>query len=162
MSKHAKIKLRDPDGSGEMIDTTVGRVVFNEIVPDGVPFVNKVLTKKNMRPVISEILSTSGFKETADFLDNMKHLGFEESTVSGITFSLSDIVVPGKKEDLIEEADQEVDKARGNYQMGFITDNERYNQVIDIWTQTNNRVSEVLFESLKEHREGLQPDLYDG
>ncbi len=157
VSKHAKIKLRSPDGSGEMIDTTVGRVVFNEIVPDGVPFVNKVLTKKNMRPVISEILSTSGFKETADFLDNMKHLGFEESTVSGITFSLSDIVVPGKKEDLIEEADQEVDKARGNYQMGFITDNERYNQVIDIWTQTNNRVSEVLFESLKEHREGFNP-----
>jgi DNA-directed RNA polymerase subunit beta' len=157
VSKHAKIKLRDPDGSGEMIDTTVGRVIFNEIVPDGVPFFNKVLTKKNMRPVISEILKTSGFKETADFLDDMKRFGFEEATVSGITFSLSDIVVPNKKEELIEEADQEVDKARGNYQMGFITDNERYNQVIDIWTQTNNRVSEVLFESLKEHKEGFNP-----
>jgi DNA-directed RNA polymerase subunit beta' len=157
VSKHAKIKLRDPDGSAEMIDTTVGRVIFNEIVPDGVPFFNKVLTKKNMRPVISEILKTSGFKETADFLDDMKRFGFEEATVSGITFSLSDIVVPNKKEELIEEADQEVDKARGNYQMGFITDNERYNQVIDIWTQTNNRVSEVLFESLKEHKEGFNP-----
>ena len=157
VSKHAKIKLRDPDGSGEMIDTTVGRVVFNEIVPDGVPFINKVLTKKTMRPVISEILKTAGFKATADFLDDMKRLGFEESTVSGITFSLSDIVVPGRKEELIEEADEEVEKARGNYQMGFITDNERYNQVIDIWTQTNNRVSEVLFESLKEHKEGFNP-----
>jgi DNA-directed RNA polymerase subunit beta' len=132
-------------------------VLFNEIVPDGVEYINKVLTKKNMRPVISDILSTSGFKETADFLDDMKRFGFEEATVSGITFSLSDIVVPDKKEKLIEEADQEVDKARGNYQMGFITDNERYNQVIDIWTQTNNRVSEVLFESLKEHREGFNP-----
>jgi DNA-directed RNA polymerase subunit beta' len=157
VAKHAKIKLRDPDGSGEMLDTTVGRVLFNEIVPDGVEYINKVLTKKNMRPVISDILSTSGFKETADFLDDMKRFGFEEATVSGITFSLSDIVVPNKKEKLIEEADQEVDKARGNYQMGFITDNERYNQVIDIWTQTNNRVSEVLFESLKEHREGFNP-----
>ncbi len=157
VAKHAKIKLRDPDGSGEILDTTVGRVLFNEIVPDGVEYINKVLTKKNMRPVISDILSTSGFKETADFLDDMKRFGFEEATVSGITFSLSDIVVPDKKEKLIEEADQEVDKARGNYQMGFITDNERYNQVIDIWTQTNNRVSEVLFESLKEHREGFNP-----
>jgi DNA-directed RNA polymerase subunit beta' len=157
VSKHAKIKLRDPDGSGEMIETTVGRVIFNEIVPDGVPFINKVLTKKNMRPVISEILKTSGFKETADFLDDMKRFGFEEATVSGITFSLSDIVVPGRKEELIDEADEEVEKARGNYQMGFITDNERYNQVIDIWTQTNNRVSEVLFESLKEHKQGFNP-----
>jgi DNA-directed RNA polymerase subunit beta' len=157
VSKHAKIKLRDPDGSGEMVETTVGRVIFNEIVPDGVPFINRVLTKKNMRPVISEILKTSGFKETADFLDNMKQFGFEEATVSGITFSLSDIVVPDRKEELIDEADEEVDKARGNYQMGFITDNERYNQVIDIWTQTNNRVSEVLFESLKEHKEGFNP-----
>ncbi len=154
---HAKIKLRDPDGSGEILDTTVGRVLFNEIVPDGVSYINKVLTKKNMRPVIGEVLDVAGFKETADFLDNMKRLGFEEATTSGITFSLSDIIVPDRKEELIEEANAEVDKARNNYNMGFITDNERYNQVIDIWTQTNNRVSEVLFETLKEHRNGFNP-----
>ena len=157
VSKHAKVKLRDPDGSGEMIDTTVGRVLFNEILPDGMEYVNKVLTKKNMRPVISEVLEISGFEETAQFLDDMKHLGFEESTVSGLTFSLSDIVVPEKKQDLVEEASEKVEQAQGNYNMGFITDSERYNQVIDIWTQTNNRVSEVLYETLEEHKEGFNP-----
>ena len=157
VSKHAKIELRDPDGSGGIIETTVGRVIFNEIVPDGVPFINQVLTKKNMRPVIGNILKTAGFKATADFLDNMKRLGFEESTVSGMTFSLSDIIVPDKKRELLEEASDEVDVARSNYNMGVITDNERYNQVIDIWTQTNNRVSEVLFETLKEDRNGFNP-----
>jgi len=155
VAEHAKIKLRDPDGSGEMIDTTVGRVLFNEIVPEGVSFVNEVLTKKNMRPIIARILKETDFKQTSDFLDDMKKLGFGRSTTSGITFSLSDIVVPDEKNELIEEADEEVQKARNNYSMGFITDNERYNQVIDIWTQTNNRVSQVLFNSLKEHREGF-------
>jgi len=155
VAEHAKIKLRDPDGSGEMLDTTVGRVLFNEIVPEGVGFVNEVLTKKNMRPIIGRILKATDFKRTSDFLDNMKKLGFGRSTTSGITFSLSDIVVPDEKRNLIEEANEEVEKASNNYAMGFITDNERYNQVIDIWTQTNNRVSEVLFNSLKEHREGF-------
>ena len=155
VAEHAKIKLRDPDGSGEMLDTTVGRVLFNEIVPDGVGFVNEVLTKKNMRPIIGRILAATDFKRTSDFLDKMKKLGFGRSTTSGITFSLSDIVVPDEKRRLIEDANEEVEKASNNYAMGFITDNERYNQVIDIWTQTNNRVSEVLFNSLKEHREGF-------
>ena len=155
VATHAKIELRSPDDPTEILETTVGRVLFNEIVPAGVPFVNEVLTKKNMRPIISRILKTAGFKETAEFLDAMKRLGFGRSTTSGITFSLSDIVVPDKKEELVEEANAEVEKVRSNYEMGFTTDSERYNQVIDIWTQTNNRVSEVLFETLKEHREGF-------
>jgi DNA-directed RNA polymerase subunit beta' len=155
VATHAKIKLRDPDGSGEMIDTTVGRVLFNEVVPEGVGYVNEVLTKKNMRPIISRVLKATGFKTTSNFLDDIKRMGFGRSTTSGITFSLSDIVIPDEKRKLIEEADDEVQTARDNYAMGFITDNERYNKVIDIWTQTNNRVSEVLFNSLKEHREGF-------
>jgi len=152
---HAKIKLRDPDGSGEMLDTTVGRVLFNEVVPDGVGFVNEVVTKKNSRPIISRVLKATGFKETSRFLDEIKEMGFGRSTTSGITFSLSDIIVPDEKLELIEDANKEVDKARNNYAMGFITDNERYNQVIDIWTQTNNRVSEVLFNTLKENHQGF-------
>jgi len=155
LNTHAKIKLRDPDGSGEMLDTTVGRVLFNDIVPEGVGYINEVLTKKSMRSIIGRVLETTGFKRTSKFLDDMKDMGFGRSTTSGITFSLSDIVVPDEKQKLIEDADEKVDKARNNYAMGFITDNERYNQVIDIWTQTNNRVSEVLFNSLKEHREGF-------
>jgi DNA-directed RNA polymerase subunit beta' len=155
VATHAKVKLRDPDGSGAMLDTTVGRVLFNEVIPEGVGYVNDVLTKKNMRPIISRILKAAGFKKTARFLDDMKKMGFERSTTSGITFSLSDIVIPEEKQELIVEANQEVDVASGNYAMGFITDNERYNQVIDIWTQTNNRVSDVLYKTLKEDRQGF-------
>ncbi len=152
---HAKIKLRDPDGSGHVLDTTVGRVLFNDILPEGVRFINEVLTKKNMRPVIGRVLKETGYKATQRFLDDMKNLGFEGSTMAGLTFSLADIVIPDEKQELVDEAAEEVDKTSSNYAMGFITDNERYNQVIDIWTQTNNRVSEVLFNSLKRDRDGF-------
>jgi DNA-directed RNA polymerase subunit beta' len=159
VATHAWIKLRDPDTPAgeapELIDTTVGRVLFNDIVPEGVGFVNEVLTKKNMRPIIGRILDEAGYQETARFLDDMKDLGFERSTTSGLTFSLSDIVVPEEKGELVEEATEEVEQAQGNYSMGFITDNERYNQVIDIWTQVNNQVSDALYNTLREHKEGF-------
>jgi len=154
---HAKIKLRDPDGSGEIIDTTVGRVIFNETIPGDLDFVNEVLTTKNIRPVIARVLKQSGFKETAAFLDDIKNMGFRRSTTSGMTFSLSDIIIPEEKTKLIEEANEKVEQAEQNYAMGFITDNERYNQVIDVWTKTNNRVSQVLFNALKEDKEGFNP-----
>ncbi|GIV60461.1 DNA-directed RNA polymerase subunit beta' [Rhodocaloribacter litoris] len=150
---HARIRVR-LDGEG-LIDTTVGRVLFNEVVPEGVGFINEVLTKKNLRTIIGRVLKATGFPQTARFLDAIKELGFEMATTAGLTFSLSDIVVPEAKEKLIAEANQEVEKARQNYAMGFITENERYNQVIDIWTRTNNRVSEVLFEALKNDRDGF-------
>ena len=154
---HAKIQLRDPDGSDEMVDTTVGRVIFNETLPDELDFVNEVLSTKNVRPVIARVLKQTGFEETADFLDAIKDMGFRRSTTSGMTFSLSDIIIPDEKEELIEEANETVEEAEQNYSMGFITDNERYNQVIDVWTKTNNKVSEVLFDALKEHKEGFNP-----
>ncbi|RMF51506.1 MAG: DNA-directed RNA polymerase subunit beta', partial [Bacteroidetes bacterium] len=150
---HARIQVRDADG--QLIDTTVGRVLFNEVVPEGVGFINEVLTKKNLRSIIGRVLKATGFPETAQFLDAIKELGFETATAAGLTFSLSDIVVPPEKEKLIAEATEEVERARQNYAMGFITENERYNQVIDIWTHTNNRVSEVLFETLKNDRDGF-------
>ncbi len=150
---HAKIHVRI--SSGEVIDTTVGRVLFNDMVPEGIPYINETLTKKTFRPIIGRVLSETGFTRTAKFLDDIKRVGFERSTTAGLTFSLSDIVVPDAKQDLIDNATKEVDKAQNNYEMGFITDNERYNQVIDIWTRTNNKVSEVLFNTLKEHREGF-------
>ncbi len=150
---HAKIKVRLPDG--ELIETTVGRVLFNEVVPEGVGFINEVLTKKNLRGIIGRVLSATGFPKTARFLDDIKELGFEQATAAGLTFSLADIVVPEAKNKLISEANEEVERARNNYAMGFITENERYNQVIDIWTRTNNRVSEVLFDTLKNDQEGF-------
>jgi DNA-directed RNA polymerase subunit beta' len=150
---HARIKVRLSDG--ETIETTIGRVLFNEIVPEEVGFINEVLTKKNLRLIIGRVLKASGFPKTARFLDEIKQAGFERATSAGLTFSLTDIVIPDAKEKLISLAETEVDKARGNYALGFITENERYNQVIDIWTHTNNQVSEVLFETLRTDREGF-------
>ena len=149
---HAKINLRV---NGEMIETTVGRVLFNEIVPEEVGYINEVLTKKNLRTIISRVFKITGFAATAKFLDDIKRTGFERATTGGLTFSLSDIVVPDAKETLITEANAEVERARNNYAMGFITENERYNQVIDIWTRTNNRVSEVLFDTLRNDEDGF-------
>jgi len=157
LALHAKIQLRDPDGSGEMLNTTVGRVIFNETLPENVGYVNEVLNTKNIRTVIAEVLKKTGFQETARFLDDIKNMGFRRSTTSGMTFSLADIIVPDEKEELIEEANEKVEEAENNYAMGFITDSERYNQVIDVWTKTNNQVSQVLFDALKEHKEGFNP-----
>ena len=150
---HAKIKVRLEEGA--LIDTSVGRVLFNEMVPDGLPFINDVLTKKNLRRIIGDVLKATDFPSTSRFLDEVKRAGFEHATTAGLTFSLADIVVPAEKLAYIEEAKSSVSKAHTNYEMGFITDNERYNQVIDIWTRTNNRVAEVLFETLKTHEEGF-------
>ena len=150
---HARIKVRL--ANKEIVDTTVGRVLFNEVVPEGLPFINDVLTKKNLRRIIGDVLKATNFPETARFLDEVKRAGFEYATAAGLTFSLADIVVPQEKINFIDEAKSLVAKARNNYEMGFITDNERYNQVIDIWTRTTNRVAEVLFETLKNHEEGF-------
>ena len=150
---HARVAVRMRPG--EIVDTTVGRVLFNEVVPEKVGFINEVLTKKNLRPIIARVFKVSGFRKAARFLDDIKRLGFERATTAGLTFSLADIVVPDSKEKFISGASEEVKRARGNYEMGFITDNERYNQVIDIWTKTNNRVSETLFETLRHDRDGF-------
>jgi len=150
---HAKIKVRLD--SGESTDTTVGRVLFNEAVPQGVPYINDLLTKKNLRRIIGEVLTATDFPQTVQFLDEIKRTGFQRATTAGLTFSLADIVVPDEKMNLIDAAKAEVTTALSNYEEGYITDNERYNKVIDIWTGTNNSVSEVLFDTLKEHEEGF-------
>lgn len=150
---HAKVHVRLGDGA--MMETTMGRILFNEDVPEQVGFINEVLTKKNLRGIIARVLKATGFPETAKFLDAIKDLGFENATKAGLTFSITDIVIPDAKEKLIADATVEVNKARRNYEMGFITENERYNQVIDIWTRVNNQVSEVLFETLKQDSDGF-------
>ena len=150
---HAKIKIRLNDGS--VIDTTTGRMLFNEVVPEAVGYINEGLTKKNLRSIIGRVLKATGFPETAAFLDAIKRLGFERATMGGLTFSIADIVVPDAKEELIKEATTKVEKARSNYTMGFITENERYNKVIDIWTHANNQVSEVLFDTLRKDQDGF-------
>ncbi|MEX2462813.1 MAG: DNA-directed RNA polymerase subunit beta' [Balneolaceae bacterium] len=158
---HAKINVRIPvvqeDGEvvQEIIKTTTGRVLFNKIVPEGVEFVNRTLGKKELRVLIGDIHNASGTKKTADFLDNMKTIGFEKATTGGLSFSLEDIIIPDAKRELIEKAQEEVAEIQDRYEMGFITDNERYNQVIDKWTSTTNRVSETLFQSLADDKDGF-------
>ena len=158
---HAKINVRIPvmqeDGTfePEIIKTTTGRVLFNRIVPEGVEYVNRTLGKKELRILIDQIYNTVGPVETAQFLDKMKEIGFERATTGGLSFSLEDIIIPDEKRQLIEAAQNEVSEIQDRYEMGFITDNERYNQVIDKWTSTTNRVSETLFKSLTEDKDGF-------
>ncbi|MGF1671748.1 MAG: DNA-directed RNA polymerase subunit beta' [Balneolaceae bacterium] len=160
---HAKINVRIPktneDGEivHEIIKTTTGRVLFNEIVPDEIEFINKTLGKKELRVLIGEIHFATGTIKSAEFLDNMKKIGFERATIGGLSFSLEDIIIPDEKRLLIEKAQSEVAEIQERYEMGFITDNERYNQVIDKWTSTTNRVSETLFQSLADDKDGFNP-----
>ena len=150
---HAKITVRLEEG--KKVETTVGRVLFNEVVPRGVGFINETLTKKALRNIIGRVLSVTGFSLAAKFLDDMKNLGFEQATRAGLTFSLAHIVVPDAKEKLINDAMVEVQQARQFYEMGHITENERYNKIIDIWTRTNSLVSEVLFDALRSDENGF-------
>ena len=159
---HARINLRlsrpTMDGkqeAGEMIETAVGRALFNEIVPEEAGYINDVLTKKNLRSIIGNVFKATNFPQTAKFLDAIKDLGFAQAMTGGLSFSLADIVVPDEKHDLIEKADEEVSGIREQYEAGFITESERYNQVIDVWTRTNNRVSNVLYDALKADDDGF-------
>ena len=160
---HAKINVRvttesnDGEITQEIIKTTTGRVIFNEILPEDIPFINKTLGKKELRTLIGDIQHEVGTARTAEFLDDMKKLGFEQATIGGLSFNLEDIVIPDEKHELIQKAQDEVSEITERYEMGFITDNERYNQVIDKWTSTTNRVSESLFEALTADREGFNP-----
>jgi DNA-directed RNA polymerase subunit beta' len=159
---HAKIKVKaivrkDGELVEEMIDTTVGRVIFNQVVPKQVGFVNKLLTKKELKKVISQVIRITGMADAADFLDNIKTLGFVNAFKGGLSFSLNDVLIPEAKEKLIGEAKEAVEDIQNNYNMGFITNNERYNQVIDIWGRTNVKLTEVLMKQLEEDKQGFNP-----
>ncbi len=139
----------------ERIETTVGRVIFNEAVPEGVPFINKLLTKKNLKKVIANVIDRTNFAVAANFLDNMKDMGFYWSFKGGLSFNLGDLITPTIKESTLVEAQDEVDEVWDNYNMGLITSNERYNQVIDKWTYADNKITENLMVELAEHKGGF-------
>ncbi|MCB0808947.1 MAG: DNA-directed RNA polymerase subunit beta', partial [Flavobacteriales bacterium] len=152
---HIKVRWTDPEGEASSIETTVGRVLFNEVVPDEVGYINEVLTKKALRDIIGKILSTVGTAKAAQFLDDIKELGFMSAFRGGLSFNLDDVVIPTDKEKLVKAAQSEVDEVTANYNMGLITNNERYNQIIDIWTHTNSKVTFTLMERLKNDRQGF-------
>ncbi len=149
---HAKIKVRV---SGELVETTTGRVLFNQIVPEGVGFVNELLNKKRLVTLILSVFRKVGNLKTAQFLDDLKDLGFGYAGKGGLSVSIADALVPDEKEWIIEKAQSDVDKIEKQYRRGFITSGERYNKVIDIWTRATNRVAERLFNSLQKNREGF-------
>ncbi len=161
---HANIKVR-VDNFAEteetlvtkIIETTVGRVVFNQVVPREAGFINELLTKKSLRDIIGTIMKKTNMEVTAHFLDNIKDLGFKTAFRGGLSFNLGDIVTPDSKEDLIKQAYDLVDEVMNNYNLGFITNNERYNQIIDIWTHTNSRVTKKVLDTLSNDRQGFNP-----
>jgi DNA-directed RNA polymerase subunit beta' len=156
---HIKVKTYDLNEQGEpeiqLIETTCGRVLFNERVPREVGFINDVMTKKALRDIIGEVLKISGTSRTAQFLDDIKELGYDMAFKGGLSFNLDDIIIPKEKEELVLKAENEVKDVMVNYNMGLITNNERYNQIIDIWTHTNSRLTHTLMEQLKSDRQGF-------
>jgi DNA-directed RNA polymerase subunit beta' len=137
--------------------TSVGRVIFNQIVPAELPYINKLIKKKDLRDIIGIVMKKCGTPRTAAFLDDMKDLGYKECFRAGVSFNLGDVIVPDKKRDLISEADQSVDEIRNYYEEGLITENERYNKVIDVWTRTNNQLKSQVLKEIKSSEDGFNP-----
>ena len=157
---HAEVKVMvddivDGKPVRHIIETSVGRVIVNGIVPDAVGFVNKVISKKSLRDIIAEVINKVGFAEACEFLDGIKNLGYRMAYLAGLSFNLDDIIIPKEKEELVQKGNDEVQAITDNYNMGFITDNERYNQVIDAWTHVNNRLGEVLLKQMTEADQGF-------
>jgi DNA-directed RNA polymerase subunit beta' len=157
---HAIIKCRvrtEENGvmAMRLTETTVGRVLFNQAVPAKVPFINILLTKRNLKAVISDIIKRTNFAVTADFLDAIKELGFGMAFRAGLSFNLGDLITPTIKQKTLEDAQIEVDEVWDSYNMGLITNNERYNQIIDKWTYADNSVTDALMKELKEHKQGF-------
>ena len=149
------IKERDGHIVSKIIDTTVGRVLFNQHVPVEVGYINELLTKKSLRDIIGEVVKITGMARAAQFLDDIKELGFKMAFQGGLSFNLKDINIPAEKVTLIAQASKQVEEVMGNYNMGFITNNERYNQIIDIWTRINNRLTANVMEILSTDNQGF-------
>lgn len=158
---HAKIKVKTYDLNEEgvpslqIIDTTCGRVLFNEVAPREIGFINDVMTKKYLRGLISKIVDVCGIARSVAFLDDVKSLGYRMAFEGGLSFNLQDIIIPKEKDELIAKAQDEVSDVVGHYEMGLITNNERYNQIIDIWTHTNSKLTNVLMDQLKNDNQGF-------
>ena len=157
---HALVKVvvdDTVDGNPErrMVETSVGRVIVNGIIPKEVGFVNKVISKKSLRDIIADVIKNVGFAEACEFLDGIKNLGYRMAYLAGLSFNLDDIIIPKEKADLIKKGNDEVRQITDNYNMGFITDNERYNQVIDTWTHVNNDIGNILLKQMTEADQGF-------
>nr|HPH31627.1 DNA-directed RNA polymerase subunit beta' [Chitinophagaceae bacterium] len=152
-----KANIRNSDGLLEhkLIETTVGRVLFNQHVPAEVGFVNALLTKKNLREIIGDIIKITNVPKTAKFLDDIKQLGFRTAFQGGLSFNINDLIIPDEKEEMLDNAKGEVDEVWDSYNMGLITNNERYNQIVDIWSRVDTRITETLIRELANDKQGF-------
>jgi len=161
LSKHAnikcKVKVRTASGEikDQIIETVAGRLIFNQFVPEEVGYVNELLTKKKLQQIIAQVVKVCGIARTAQFLDDIKNLGFQMAYQGGLSMGLNDVIIPDEKVPMIAKAKEEVDQVWNNYLMGLITDNERYNQVIDIWTRTNSHLTNNLMKKMEEDKQGF-------
>ncbi|MBP1675795.1 MAG: DNA-directed polymerase subunit beta' [Bacteroidetes bacterium] len=157
---HAPIKVRTYDiidgvRKLTMIETTVGRILFNKCVPAEVGYINELLSKKSLRDIIGNVIDICGVARTAQFLDDIKDLGYYMAFKGGLSFNLGDVIIPAEKETLVKEGNAEVEEILNNYNMGFITFNERYNQIIDTWTHINSKLSNILMKQLSSDNQGF-------
>ncbi len=154
-----KVKVEDVDENGEyfkhIIETTVGRVLFNEKVPRQAGYINQLLTKKSLRTIITDVFIRSGNATTVAFLDDIKDIGYDMAYRGGLSFNLDDVIIPESKEKIVADGYAGVEEVMNNYNMGFITNNERYNQVIDIWTHANSKLTNVVMQSLSSDKQGF-------
>ena len=160
---HAKINVRIPadkqDASKgtQMVETTAGRIIVNQFVPDEVPYVNEVLGKKALRKIITNVIKNTGVTRTAKFLDDIKNLGYDQAFRAGISFNLGDVLVPPEKATLVDDAYKQVASIKDDYEMGFITNNERYNKVIDLWSSVDNKLTSIVTKQISEDQQGFNP-----
>ncbi len=157
---HAQVKVMvddivDGKPVRHMVETSVGRVIVNGIIPKEVGYVNRIISKKSLRDIIADVIKNVGFAEACEFLDGIKNLGYRMAYEAGLSFNLDDIIIPESKKALVEKGNAEVQQITENYNMGFITDNERYNQVIDTWTHINNDLGNVLMKEMTEADQGF-------
>ena len=158
---HAPVKVlvNDLDENGNIVkmmrETSVGRVIMNEIVPDEVGFLNTIISKKSLRDIISDVIKKVGVARAAEFLDGIKDLGYKMAFQGGLSFNLGDIIIPAEKEQLVAKGNEEVEEIMNEYNMGFITDNERYNKVIDVWTHVNDDLSRILMKTISTDDQGF-------
>ena len=158
---HAPIKVivDDLDENGtlvkRMLETSVGRVIVNEIIPKEVGYFNGIISKKSLRDIIARVIKTVGMARACEFLDGIKNLGYRKSYEGGLSFNLDDIIIPQEKQDIVAKGNEEIDQIMANYNMGFITDNERYNQVIDTWTHANTNLKRTLMKQMTEADQGF-------
>ena len=160
---HAKIFVRlpadkqDPSKGTQMVETSAGRIIVNQYVPDEVPYVNELLGKKSLRKIITDVIKHTGVTRTAKFLDDIKNLGYDQAFRAGISFNLGDVLVPAEKTSLVEDAYKQVANIRDDYDNGFITNNERYNKVIDLWSAVDNKLTKIVTNQISADQQGFNP-----